>query len=334
MKGFFCKITLALCFVIFVGSAARADEVTFSANAPMVVTAGESFRVEFSLNATPDDDSFEAPDFGAFDVLAGPAISQGHSIQIINGAMTKNVNYTITYVLLAQDAGNITIGPASIKVDKKRYKTQPLPIEISDKPSAGSAQASQGNSGSSDKSIEEEAQGQIAKDDLLLRVHISKQSVFKGEPLLATFKLYRRWRSWATKTLNSPPSTASGHRTSTVRRHMARETLNGKVYESTVVKECLLYPQQAGTLVIEPATITAIAQVIVQSRRNIDPFFGGGHEVYNLRRKLQTPRVNITVKELPAGRSGQLYGRRRQILHGGIALRRPTGRPTRPGPSR
>ena len=109
MKGFFCKITLALCFVIFVGSAARADEVTFSANAPMVVTAGESFRVEFSLNATPDDDSFEAPDFGAFDVLAGPAISQGHSIQIINGAMTKNVNYTITYVLLAQDAGNITI---------------------------------------------------------------------------------------------------------------------------------------------------------------------------------------------------------------------------------
>ena len=38
-----------------------------------------------------------------------------------------------------------------------------------------------------------------------------------------------------------------------------RETLNGKVYESTVVKECLLYPQQAGTLVIEPATITAIA---------------------------------------------------------------------------
>lgn len=58
--------------------------------------------------------------------------------------MTKNVNYTITYVLLAQDAGNITIGPASIKVDKKRYKTQPLPIEISDKPSAGRQPGSAG----------------------------------------------------------------------------------------------------------------------------------------------------------------------------------------------
>ena len=309
MKGFFCKITLALCFVIFVGSAARADEVTFSANAPMVVTAGESFRVEFSLNATPDDDSFEAPDFGAFDVLAGPAISQGHSIQIINGAMTKNVNYTITYVLLAQDAGNITIGPASIKVDKKRYKTQPLPIEISDKPSAGSAQASQGNSGSSDKSIEEEAQGQIAKDDLLLRVHISKQSVFKGEPLLATFKLYRRVAIVGYEDIKFPSFNGFWTQDIDVSNAMwQRETLNGKVYESTVVKECLLYPQQAGTLVIEPATITAIAQVIVQSRRNIDPFFGGGHEVYNLRRKLQTPRVNITVKELPAGAPASFTG--------------------------
>ena len=309
MKGFFCKITLALCFVIFVGSAARADEVTFSANAPMVVTAGESFRVEFSLNATPDDDSFEAPDFGAFDVLAGPAISQGHSIQIINGAMTKNVNYTITYVLLAQDAGNITIGPASIKVDKKRYKTQPLPIEISDKPSAGSARAPQGNSDSSDESIEEEAQGQIAKDDLLLRVHISKQSVFKGEPLLATFKLYRRVAIVGYEDIKFPSFNGFWTQDIDVSNAMwQRETLNGKVYESTVVKECLLYPQQAGTLVIEPATITAIAQVIVQSRRNIDPFFGGGHEVYNLRRKLQTPRVNITVKELPAGAPASFTG--------------------------
>lgn len=216
MKGFFCKITLALCFVIFVGSAARADEVTFSANAPMVVTAGESFRVEFSLNATPDDDSFEAPDFGAFDVLAGPAISQGHSIQIINGAMTKNVNYTITYVLLAQDAGNITIGPASIKVDKKDTRPS-LCRSRSPTNRRQAAPGSAGNSDSSDESIEEEAQGQIAKDDLLLRVHISKQSVFKGEPLLATFKLYRRVAIVGYEDIKFPPSTASGRRTSTFR---------------------------------------------------------------------------------------------------------------------
>lgn len=217
MKGFFCKITLALCFVIFVGSAARADEVTFSANAPMVVTAGESFRVEFSLNATPDDDSFEAPDFGAFDVLAGPAISQGHSIQIINGAMTKNVNYTITYVLLAQDAGNITIGPASIKVDKKRYKTQPLPIEISDKPSAGSAGLRREIQTLRMKVSRRKPRDRLPKTICCCASTYRNSRSSKANPCWRPSSSTAGWRSWATKTLNSPPSTASGRRTSTFR---------------------------------------------------------------------------------------------------------------------
>lgn len=143
----------------------------------------------------------------------------------------------------------------------------------------------------------------------MLRVHVSKQSVFKGEPLLATFKLYRRVAIVGYEDIKFPSFNGFWTQDIDVSNAMwQRETLNGKVYESTVVKECLLYPQQAGTLVIEPATITAIAQVIVQSRRNIDPFFGGGHEVYNLRRKLQTPRVNITVKELPAGAPASFTG--------------------------
>ena len=169
----------------------------------------------------------------------------------------------------------------------------------------------------------------------MLRVHISKQSVFKGEPLLATFKLYRRVAIVGYEDIKFPSFNGFWTQDIDVSNAMwQRETLNGKVYESTVVKECLLYPQQAGTLVIEPATITAIAQVIVQSRRNIDPFFGGGHEVYNLRRKLQTPRVNITVKELPAGAPASFYGRRRSNSPWTRRSPQTNWRPTRPGPSR
>ena len=49
-------------------------------------------------------------------MLAGPAISQGSSVQI-NGSMTKSVSYTYTFVLLPQAAGNVTIGAAEVKVD-------------------------------------------------------------------------------------------------------------------------------------------------------------------------------------------------------------------------
>lgn len=37
---------------------AYAEEVAFQTNAPMIVNASEAFRVEFALNAKPDDRSF------------------------------------------------------------------------------------------------------------------------------------------------------------------------------------------------------------------------------------------------------------------------------------
>lgn len=50
---------------------------------------------------------------------------------------------------------------------------------------------------------------------------------------------------------------------------------------------------------IDPAQLTAVAQVVVPGR-NPDPFFGGP-EVYNVRMPLQTQRITVAVKELPDG---------------------------------
>ena len=54
--------------------------------------------------------------------------------------------------------------------------------------------------------------------------------------------------------------------------------------------------------------MTVVAQVVVQSNRGFDPFFGGGHEVYNVRRPLKTPEVKIQVKEFPAGAPASFAG--------------------------
>ena len=117
---------------------AFADEkVTFDVKAPMMVAKGEAVRVEFTLNAKPDDDSFVAPSFEGFDVIAGPAVSQGSSIQIVNGQMTRSSSYTITYVLLPQQEGTFTIGAATARVDKTEYHTKSLPIEVVDEGQAG-----------------------------------------------------------------------------------------------------------------------------------------------------------------------------------------------------
>lgn len=221
MKGYFLKATLALLIVFLTSSFARADEVTFRANAPVIVSQEESFRVEFSLNAEPDADTFSAPDFANFDVLAGPATSQGHSIQIINGEMTKSVNYTITYVLLPQGTGNFTIGSASIGVGGKTYTTRNVAIEVNDQPSERTPERRRHKQGN-------RPQVRIFKlrhRDVFRRTTCCCVSTFPNNPpikeslcwLLSSYT--EGFPSLGMRTSNSLLSTDSGRRTSTFPAH-------------------------------------------------------------------------------------------------------------------
>lgn len=311
MRDFFAKITLTALCVLAIFSAYGAGKVTFEATSPLTVAVGEPFRVEFALNAKPDDNSFAAPSFEGFDVIAGPAVSQGSSIQIVNGSMSKSINYTITYVLLPQDAGNVTVGAAEVSVDGTAYRTRPLLIEVVDEGSAaaGSGQQ-QAQPREQRQQAQNDAQARVASDDILLRASVSRSSVYKGEPLRVVFKLYQRVDIVGFESAKFPSFNGFWAQELTADNpQRGRETLNGKVYDTMVAKEYLLYPQQAGTLVIDPAELTAVARVVVQGGRSMDPFgFGGGPEFYNVPRKVQSQKLNITVKALPAGAPASFSG--------------------------
>lgn len=317
MKGLIAKFLFTAFCVVASLPVRGAGEVSFEASSPLMVAVGEAFRIEFALNANPDEETFVAPSFEGFDVLAGPAVSKGSSIRIVNGSMSKSVNYTITFVLLPQETGNVTVGPAEIAVGGTVYRTRPLTIEVVGETGGGSSVAggaggaggADASAGQAPQSAESAAQRQIAKDDILLRTVVSRTSVYKGEPLRVTFKLYERVSVVGYQDVKFPSFNgfwAQELNTDNARRQ--RETFNGKVYETLVAREFLLYPQQAGTLTIDPAELTAMAQIVVPSSRNIDPFFGGGHEVYNVPRKVQSSRVSVTVKPLPAGAPASFSG--------------------------
>lgn len=306
MRGFIAKISFTVLCVLTIFSVYAAGKVTFETNSELIVVAGRPFPVEFALNAEPDEGSFRAPSFDGFEVLAGPAVATGKSVNISPNSMTQSIKYTVTYVLLPKAAGNVTIGAAEATVDGTTYRTSPLPIEVVDEGNAPSEKRQD----QSRRSGEQPAgvQDQIGKDDILLRTIVSRTSVYKGEPLRVAFKLYERVNVAGYDDVKFPSFNgfwAQELNSDNPRRQ--RETYNGKVYETLVAKEYLLYPQQTGQLVIEPAELTAIAQVVVQSR-NPDPFFGGGHEVYNVPRKVQTQRVTIDVRELPAGAPASFSG--------------------------
>lgn len=301
------SLTLVLLLTTLVSWAAKTE---FEVNTPLAVAVGEAFRVEFSINTKPDDDTFTPPAFDGFDVLAGPVVSHGTSMSIMNGSMTRSVSYTYTFVLLPQGAGNKTIGAASIQVEGEVFRTRPQPIEVVDEGSAPATQGSTAQRQQRRQQNQSNVADRVAEDDLLLRAIVSKSSVYKNEPLHVTYKLYTRV-PFGDYSFDAAPSFNGFWAQDLVKKganaQSGRETYNGKVYDTFVLGDWLLYPQQAGELTIDPMGMTIVAQVVVQSR-NPDPFFGTGHEVYNVPRKVQSRPTKITVKPLPAGAPADFNG--------------------------
>ncbi len=302
MNQFLKRFTLLLGLLfVAVGSLyAASDKVSFTTEVPALVALGEPFRVEFRLNAKPDDDSFKAPDFEGFDVIAGPSVYRGSSVQFVNGSVTQTYEYTYTFVLLPTQEGSFSIGSAEVTVDKKSYQTAPTLLEVvkEQERAVSSAPAS----GQQQVAERKNPQNQVAPDDILLRVSTSRNEVYKGEPVRVAIKLYYRVSIAGLNNAKFPSFNGFWSQELDVENQPShRENLNGKIYECSVLREFLLYPQQSGTLYIDPAEVEAVAQVVVQNNRHRDPFFGSTPDIYNVKRTVRSPKLQITVKELPAG---------------------------------
>jgi len=302
---------------LFVSVAAFAQKVEFEANAPAVVAVGEAFRIEFSLNAKPEE--FVPPTFDGFDVVAGPTLSEGTSVSIVNGNVTKTSSFTYTYVIQASSVGKASISAASVRVDGKSYGTQPLTIEVI----ADEASARPG-AGGGEKQAGEARSAKLGADDLLVRVAVNRNNVFKGQPIRATFKIYTRVQLGGLDNVKYPAFNGFWVQDLDVQGYgWQRETLNGKVYDAKIIREVLLYPQQAGLLHIEQFSLNAVAQIVMQTSPRgqslFDDFFGGGQTVQEVRKNLSTAPVAITVKDFPAGAPASFNGAVGQFqMSGGI----------------
>ncbi len=296
---------LSLCIVALLAAVASwaSSPVSFEASAPLLVAAGENFRIEFTVNAEPERNSFEAPTFEGFQLVAGPVTSRGSNMYIVNGSMEKTEYHTYTYVLQGTAKGKYTIGSAAIAVEGKSYRTQPVTIEVVDEGGSQQPQGSAAASGarSADKSI--------GANDLLMRLTVNKTDVFKGEPVVAALKLYKRVSLLGSEGAKFPSFNGFWTQELDSENNMwQRETYDGRIYETLVVREYLLYPQQTGKLRIDPAEMTVVAQIVVPgSSRGFDPFFDQP-DVMEVRRKLTTAPVEINVKELPAGAPSSFSG--------------------------
>jgi hypothetical protein len=289
------KLPATYILVFFALLTAQAEQTKFTMSAPNAVEMGQQFRLTFTINERGANLQLPPGLSNNFEVLMGPSTGQSTSIRTINGQTTTEITFSFTYILRAKSEGEFEIRPATIEVDGKVMESNSLKIQVvpaQSKPQQ--QQAPRGGESQSSQSVD------LGGDNLFLRVEMSKQNVFRGEQIISTVKLYADPNIPISgfDEVNLP--TYEGFFTQDIeipnQINFTREVYNNRIYQVGVLKKTVLFPQQNGTITIEPFNMTLLVQQRVRPRSFFDDFFSG---VQTVRTTITSSAVRVNVKDLP-----------------------------------
>lgn len=286
------RLSLLILFSLLF-SLAFSEEVSFTATAPSAVVVGNQFRLSYKLNA--DGKNLRVSPFKDFRHLAGPTTSNSQSVNIVNGQMTREIARTYTYILMAEKEGSFTIPPASIEVKGKIYNSNAVTVKVLKE---------------EDKTVQQSKSATgISKNDIFLRTSVTKHSVYQQEYLVATVKLYNRLNLGGVSNVEFPDY--NGFLAYDLAKpneiNWSIENIDGRNYNTAILRQTLLYPQRSGKLQIGEAKLDAVIRQ--RSNRGQQDLFGDFFSTYQeVRKALKTKPQTITVKPLPAGKPSNFSG--------------------------
>ena len=301
MKRLFILTTLLMVTLASV----RAEELTFTADAPSAVVMGETFRLSYTIN-THGARGFRVGDIADFDILSGPNQSSSSNISIINGVRTSSKKLTFTCILRPRREGTFTIPAATVTVDGELLTSKELTVKVlpQDQRSTQQSGAQQGRGTASSQT------GQISNDDLFIVASVNKKKVYEQEAVLLTYKIYTTVN--LTNVSGKMPDLKGFHTQEMEmpkgNREFELEHYNGRNYRTIVWSQYVLFPQQSGQLEIPSITFEGTVAQRVQSYDPFDAFFNGGSSYVNVQREIRTPKLTVDVSPLPAGKPAAFYG--------------------------
>ena len=283
--------SLWLLLVVGCIGAFASDKITFTASAPDAVAAGDQFRLSYTIN-TQNVKDVRIPSIKGFDILMGP--NRSYNMQIINGKQTESL--TFTYILKALAEGEYTIPGATITAEGNPMTSNAVHIKVlpPDKSTETKGKAS-GRSGSSTS---------ISDTDLFIRAIVNKTTVYEQEALLLTYKIYTLVDLQRFDNVKLPDF--KGFHSQEIElsnnRKWGLEHYKGRNYQTTIFRQFVLFPQQSGELTIDVARFDASVACVTPVSDPFEAFFNGGGNYVEVKKTIQTPKLTIQVKPLPAGK--------------------------------
>ena len=326
-----------LIFLLFSGALFISDsssaQAKFTVICPSRTGKNDILQIQFKVADGANVQSITPPSFKGFTIVSGP--SQQSSMSNINGQVSQYVS--ISFSLQPSSVGKFTIGSATAVVDGKKYRTNPISVEVT-KGSTGQSNSQPANiSPFSNFSLDipdeprthefddyilkpGENVSQKTHKNLFLKLDVSKTSCYVGDPIVVSYKLYTRLHSETTIT-DAPSFNGFSVSDLNVYNSSNLEKYNGRQYNVYTLRKVELYPLQAGNITIDPVVadnkVTFIKSEYANSQRSDDFFsmlenFGdasippSGLIEQNV--TLKTDSLRITVNPLPPDKPADFKG--------------------------
>jgi hypothetical protein len=316
----FCSLGIVSCL--------QAQEFKFTTSVSNTkVALDEPFQIQFMLENAPNVSSFTPPSFNDFEVVQGPSQMQGQSI--MNGHRSEYI--ALIYVLQPKRVGNFTLTGATARSNGNVVHSNPVTIEVVKGsrglgPQQQQQQLPQTAMPPSRSRPDDNMEGVLKngedvnaklKKNIFVKVDVDKTSLYEGQQLTATYKLYTRlptnssvtkvpaFKGFSAKDIELPnPPQAT------------EELVNGIPYKVFIIRKTLLFPLQSGTLELDPVEVDNHVRLVklVKNKKSaardpfgdpfndpfFDDFFNRPEVSYeDVPYKIQTPPVKIMVKPLP-----------------------------------
>ena len=273
-----------------------------------VVAADEQFNVTFIIEGDSKPSDFKWEPGEDFQLLWGPQQGRSTSVQMINGKTTKSVQTTYSYVLRPVKTGKFTIARASAKVKGEEIYSEPVSVEVVSSGTSSSSSSGSGSSGAVQSNRQTQT-GAVTDDDIFMTLQLSRSNVVVGEPVTAVLKLYQRVNVAGFESAEFPDFNGfwSQEIEAPTNIEFARETYEGQIYNSALLRKFILIPQQQGQIRIDPAELICLVNVRVSSG-GASIFDGFFDDYRTVRKKVSSNPLTVNVQPLPSGAPASFAG--------------------------
>ena len=263
---------------------------------PGQVVIGNAFQIQYIINDPGSFVSLSPPRFDNLKLISGPNYYKGNSL--VNGKTQAIQNITYTVVPLKGGTVKIYSVTASFKNDEEE-KTEEVSIAVLPQPKASF------NTLSTYTDINLYAPSSKANIDnlieanLFIKTEVDKRVCFLGEAITATFKLYSRLQS-TSEVMNAPSLYGFSvmDMLNINEAHQAVEAINGKIFNTSVLRKLQLYPAQTGKLTIDQ----------MQLKNSIEFNDSLTGKKVKLEKVILSDPVDIMVKSLPSKQPAEFTG--------------------------